>query len=184
MSFADPDDVDEEPPADADEADAETTQTTDSPADTVELEWASETEAIPDGEMPLDEAIEANAHVLRGKVDEFAFENLEGDVDALREEIADLREERDGLRAEVETLRGEVEALTERIETLESWRGGTVSTVNQNIADINRLVAAVFGNEPPCPECESGHLEANYGGFSDDTIACTECEYEEQVSNP
>ena len=173
--------VDEEPPAEADEANAETTETTASPADTVELEWAAESEAVPDGELPLDEAIKANASVLRGKVDEFALENVEGDVEALREEIAALREERDDLRAEVETLRGEIDALTERLESLESWRGRTVSTVNQNIADINRLAAVVFDNEPPCPECENGRLEKDTGGFGDDTVGCTDCEYEETL---
>jgi polyhydroxyalkanoate synthesis regulator phasin len=175
MSFADPDDVDEEPSADADEADAEITENPASAADTVQLEWAGE------GEVPLDEAIKANASVLRGKADEVAVESLEDYVEALREKVADLREERDDLRDEVDTLRGEVDGLTERVEALESWRGGTVSTVNQNIADINRLAAVVFNNEPPCPECDGGRLEANTGGFGDDTVGCTECEYEETL---
>lgn len=188
MSFADPDDVDDEPPADADEADAETTHTTASPGDTVVLEWAEETEAVPDGELPLDEAIKANATVLRGKADDFAVERLEEEVDSLAAEIGELREERNDLRAEVEELRavveqlrGDIEGFTDRLEALESWRGGTVSTVNQNIKDINRLVAAVFDNEPPCPECEGGHLETDTGGFGDDTVGCTECEYEETL---
>ena len=181
MSFANPDDVNEEPPADADEADAETTTTTASPDDTVELEWAAESEAVPDGELPLHEAIKANAEVLRGKVDEFQFETLEDAVNTLGKEIADLRDERDDLRAEVEELRAVVDGFADRLEALESWRGGTVSTVNRNIEDINRLSAAVFDTEPPCPECEDGHLEANIGGFGSDTVGCPECEYEEQV---
>lgn len=178
MSFANPDDVDEEPQADADEADAETT---DSAVETVELEWAAESEAVPDGELPLAEAIKANGEMLRGMPDEFAFENVKDEVEALRVEIADLREERDALRADVDELANTVETLREQLNSLEGWRGNTVATVNQNISELNRLLAAVFDEEPPCPDCEDGHIEANVGGFSDDTVACSDCEYEEQL---
>lgn len=176
MSFADPDDVDEEPPADA-----ETTASTASAAKTVELEWASESEAVPEGELPLTEAVKANGEMLRGKADDFALENVETDIEALREEIADLREERDALRADVDELTTTVETLREQLNSLEGWRGNTVATVNQNIGEINRLLAAVFGEEPPCPDCEDGRLEPNVGGFSDDTVACSGCEYEKQL---
>jgi len=188
MSFADPDEMDEEPPANTDEADAETTETTPSPADTVELEWAAESEAVPDGELPLDEAIKANATVLRGKADDFAVERLQEEIDTLAAEIGELREDRNDLRAGVEELRAVVEQLrddvggfTDRLEALESWRGDTVSTVNQNIREINRLSAAVFDNGPPCPECEGGHLKTDTGGFGGDTVGCTDCEYEETL---
>lgn len=158
------DDADEEErdPEEGEETDTE--QESAESDETVVLAWVPGNE---DAEMPLPDAIEANATMIEGNASEDVVEALESTVEGLQDDVADLREANENLR--------------ERLQTLESWRGGTVSTVNQNIKDINRLAAAVFDNAPPCPECDAGHLEADTGGWGDNTISCSECEYEEQM---
>lgn len=176
MDFAPADGTTDETPADAAEADAELPDDHDDMEDadgdksavqngqTAELVYLPEDD---DREYELSEAVEANAEELTHRAPEHRVDKLEKTIDGLREENRDLQDQ--------------IDALEERIKSLEGWRGSTVSTVNRNITDINRLTAAVFGTEPPCPECENGHLEANVGGWGDDKIACSDCEYEQEL---
>lgn len=130
--------------------------------DDVYLEWADDWGIHDEGEVSPREAIEENARILRN-----TNQDLWKAVDELREDVEVLREENQQLR--------------DRLDSLEGWKGNAVKSVNQNTHDLDRLVAAVFDNEPPCPECGSGHLEADTGGFGSDTIGCSDCEYEEQL---
>lgn len=176
MDFARADGETDETPADATEADAELPDDHDGTEDaddgesavqdgqTVELMYLPEDD---DREYELAEAVEANAEELTHRAPEHRVDKLEKTIDGLREENRDLQDQ--------------IDALEERIKSLEGWRGSTVSTVNRNISDINRLTAAVFDTEPPCPECENGHLEADTGGFGADKVACTDCEYEQEL---
>lgn len=164
---ADADETEDPADLDASEEEAQSSLDEDSDTDEVYLEWADEYGVHEDGTLPLREAVEENGRIFLNAANEWQLEDAQEEIEGLRGEVAELREENQNLR--------------ERVETLESWRGGTASTVNRNLEDINRLAAAVFDNEPPCPECDDGHLEADTGGFGSDTIACSECEYEEQM---
>lgn len=171
MSFAPADDNDDGEPAEAAEADAEpnddhddgTGETTAQDAQEIDLAYLPEEN---DSERTLVEAVETNAEELTHRAPEHRVDKLEKTIDALQEENRELQEHLD--------------ALEDRIKSLEGWRSNTVNTVNENIRSLNRLTAAVFGHEPPCPECEDGHLEADTGGFGADKISCSNCEYEQE----
>ena len=174
MSFTDPDEMDEGLPADADEADAETTTT---PAETVEFEWGVESEAVPDGELPLDEAIKTNAQVLRGKADDFALERIEEDTKGLHAEIAQLREECNDLRAEVEELRAvadDIWGLHERLDSLEGWKGDVIRRLNEGSGTIRKLLTVSdIDAQGLCPECNDAPLEVKRPFGRSNRIECT-----------
>jgi seryl-tRNA synthetase len=154
MSFADPNELDEEPPADADGPDPETTTT---PPETVELEWVAESDTVSDGQLPLDEAIKANAQVLRSKADNFALDRIEEDTEGLHAEIAELREERNNLRDEVEELRGiatDIRGLRERLDSLEGWKGNVTRRLNASSENIRKLLTVSnLDAQGLCLEC-------------------------------
>lgn len=173
MSFADPNEMDEEPPADADEADPETTTT---PPETVELERAAESDAVPDGKLPLDEAIKANAQVLRSKADNFALERIEEDTKGLHAEIAELREERNNLRDEVEELRAiatDIRGLRERLDSLEGWKGNVTRRLNESSENIRKLLTVSnLDAQGLCPECNDAPLKTKRPFGESNRIEC------------
>lgn len=173
MSFADPDEMDEGPPADTDEVDAETTTT---PTETVELEWAVESEAVPDGELPLNEAIKANAQVLRDKADDFALERIEEDTKGLHAEIAKLREECNDLRAEVEELRAvddDIWGLRKRLDSLEGGKGDVIRRLNESSGNIRKLLTVSdIDAQGLCPECNDAPLEVKRPFGKSNRIEC------------
>lgn len=178
MSFVDPDETDDaQPTEDAGSEPEEPAQS----GETVELAWATDSEAVPDRELTLAEAIEWNAEALRGVPDEFAFQGLEEDIDDLREEIDELRDERADLRADVDALQAEVDTLTDRIESLEGWKGDAVKRANDTSEHIRKLLTASdLDVQGVCPECKEAPLEKASGGWGEnDRVQCSgdECDY-------
>lgn len=173
MSFADPDEMDERPPANTDEVDAETTTT---PTETIELKWAIESESVPDGELPLNEAIKANAQVLQGKADDFALERIEEDTKGLHAEVAELREECNDLRAEVEELRAvadDIWGLRKRLDSLEEWKGNLTRQLNESSENIRKLLTVSnLDAQGLCPECNDAPLEVKRPFGQSNRIKC------------
>jgi DNA repair exonuclease SbcCD ATPase subunit len=157
-----------------------TNEATSERRETVEIQWLSEEDG---DELPLADAVEANAGLLADLESEDDLESVKRAVERLRAEVDELegiKRTIEGLRAEVDELRGEVESLQERTESFEGWKGQTINELNSHSNNIRRLVAAsdltVTGT---CPKCNDGPLEKKRPFTGAHRIECTNenCRY-------
>jgi len=116
-------------------------------------------------------AIEANAGKIQEKVEKDDIERLQNRVNDLAHQIVEVEEEN--------------EALRNRLSDLERSHGTAASLINSNLGKLNRLSAAVFGNEPHCPECNEGELKIRNNWWNK-TIDCSNdrCGFKQKLAEP
>lgn len=145
------------------------------PAD--ETGEVAETSEGDDREMPLTDASEMHAAMIESTASQDELEDLESDVEAVRDEVNKLRErtaeglrdtddlediERvlEALRSEVDELRTENQTVRERIDVLEEWKNRADWWFTSISDDICQLITASdLDATGTCPACGDAPLE-------------------------
>lgn len=197
-------------PEDADILDAAQLSSQDQSEDengTVSLAWAPEDQQC----LSLSAAIEANATQLAAvqetledlgnSIEEqqetmaehnVAIQDVRSTLDRLEERAGTSRSAHQSKREQIEALQQRIDAVAhveDDIETIEN-RLNQVETTTASLRTrltrqehhSARLLAAVFNESQPCPECEDGQIEQKGGVIDPYTLVCDQCDYEEQIA--
>jgi hypothetical protein len=92
----------------------------------------------------LQQAVEDNSAALEAKADGDLVRSLLSRLNELQNRLIELEDNH-------QVIRDHLLELGER-------RGEWLDTVERNDEAVTQLSAAVFGDNPECPECEDGHL--------------------------
>lgn len=114
--------------------------------------------------------IEANASVISDKPSFTEVKALQERLTAVEQRLTDLEKNH--------------RVMHDHLLEVEKYRGERPEPSAEEIAAINPLVAAVFDDEPECPECGEGNLHMG-GPFLGRRVVCSNdtCEFSRQVAD-
>ena len=169
MSLGIPDDYDDAQP---DEPDDETTvmDSTDG-QQSVTNEPAAEAHQDLDAEIDeLRKFLEANASAISEKASVTEVEAVHERLTALEQRLTDLEDNH--------------QVIHDHLLNLEEYHRERPEPSAEEVAVIKPLAAAVFDDEPECPECGAGDLHMG-GPFLGRRVVCSNdtCEFSRQVAD-
>lgn len=170
---------------------------------TVSLAWTNDTE-----EFTPDEATEANSTQIE-KIDETLTdlqqtlsdhesrqeqaqehtESVADQVDEVTEKLQEYHQTQTSLAADLTAIQETLDRLESNYEVLDQ-RGQLLedrleqqelelSTVGQR---CDRVLAAIFNEKRPCPDCQNGTITQASELLRSPTIKCDTCEYTEEIA--
>lgn len=168
MSLAKPTSDDEEPPGDNDNESSVTEQDAGQKATSSEESKSQEAMANRRSIAKLQKAVNANSSEIQSKAEATEVERLQRLVDELLERLTDLEED--------------YQSLHNYLSELERNRSGRMETMTQNTETIKELSAAVFDDNPECPECRDGHLQNSEPWLSNQLVCSNnKCGFERKI---
>lgn len=168
MSLAKPTNDDEEQPDKSDNEEPVTGRKTgEGESDSED----SESQAVMENRRKiaeLQQAVNANSLEIQSKAEAAEVERLQRLVDELLGRLTELEEDYQNLR--------------NYLVELENDHSGRTKTVNRNTAAVKELSAAVFDDNPKCPDCSDGHLRGSGSWLSNKLVCSNEgCGFERKI---
>ena len=169
MSLATPSDYDEDQ---SDESSDDDTPAEQSPAgdqsDTQQRD-ATVTETSGPSTNQLRRAIERNISALETKAEEDRVDSLFSYISELEDRVAKLEKNS--------------RTLDDYLLELEQHRRGWIRTIDQNEEVVAQLVAAVFDENPECPECRDGQLVEGNSLLTKHLVCSNDdCEFQREIA--
>lgn len=168
MSLVTPNDYDEEQPDPTNDdapAESDSTEERTDPEESDPVENGVDEPSIEE----LQQAVEDNSSALDAKADGDLVRSLLSRVNELQNQLIEL-EDNYGV-------------MHNYLLKLEKQRRDWLDTIDQNDEAVTQLSAAVFGDNPDCPECEDGHLTSGEPWFGNRVVCSNgECRFEKEVT--
>lgn len=116
----------------------------------------------------VQQAVNANSSEIQRKAEASEVKRLQGLVNKLLDRLTELEED--------------YQSLHNYLMELEKDRGGRVETRAQNTEAVKELSAAVFRDNPECPECRNGRLQESEPWLSNQLVCSNEeCGFERKI---
>ncbi len=124
------------------------------------------------GELSIEElqqAVEDNSSALEAKADGDLVRSLLSRLNELQNRLIELEDNH--------------QVMHDYLLKLEKRRRDWLDTIDQNDEAVTQLSAAVFGDNPECPECEDGHLTSSEPWLGKRVVCSNEeCRFKRNVT--